>query len=148
MENRAIQTFQRQHINIPTCKWKNVEWRALCGFLVPRWKSKSPHDSARCQTLMVAASILFRYRKLKSRHDLLSDTNNCMDRPWCDFVVRTDKELHVERLIIQGSVMAWCQPTKFYFSALLPELACSRHHIHAYWWDKRTICQWFIASYL
>ena len=54
----------------------------------------------------------------------------CTNREWCDFVVRTDKDMHVERIRRDGSW--WTSNIEklqtFYFSSLLPELACPRHH--------------------
>ena len=54
----------------------------------------------------------------------------CCDKQWCDFVVRTEKELHVERI---WRNQEWWQIQlaklrSFYFEALLPELACPRYH--------------------
>ena len=53
----------------------------------------------------------------------------CADKAWCDFVVRTNKDMHIERIYRAREwwtlQMAKCK--KFYFSALLPELACPRY---------------------
>lgn len=53
----------------------------------------------------------------------------CADKDWCDFVVRTEKDMHVER--IHRDREWWSiqldKCKKFYFSSLLPELACPRH---------------------
>ena len=53
----------------------------------------------------------------------------CADKAWCDFVVRTNKEIHIERIHQDREwwtlQLAKCK--KFYFSALLPELACPRY---------------------
>lgn len=53
----------------------------------------------------------------------------CEDKEWCDFVVRTEKELHIQRIFRERD---WWQEQipklhSFYFKALLPELACPRH---------------------
>ncbi len=71
--------------------------------------------------------------KLKQRHDYYYQIQiqlYCTDRLWCDFVLRTDKELHVERIYRNEVWLDTILPKlrTFYFSALLPELACPRHH--------------------
>ena len=52
----------------------------------------------------------------------------CCKREWCDFIVRTNKDMHVERIHMDH--IWWKQQMEklceFYFSALLPELACPR----------------------
>ncbi len=52
----------------------------------------------------------------------------CTDKMWCDFVVCTRKDMHVERIHRDrkwwGTQLAKLR--KFYFTALLPELACPR----------------------
>ena len=52
-----------------------------------------------------------------------------MNLPWCDFVLWTPKELHVER--IQADPAFWREVLpkleKFYDTALLPELASPRY---------------------
>ena len=55
----------------------------------------------------------------------------CTRRQWCDFVVRTNKDLYVERIYpdCQWWKTQLLKVEKFYFKALLPELACPRHHI-------------------
>lgn len=71
--------------------------------------------------------------KLKRRHDYYFQIQcqlYCTNRDWCDFVVRTEKDMHVERIRCDNS---WWTSNidklkTFYFSALLPELACPRHH--------------------
>lgn len=69
--------------------------------------------------------------RLKKRHNYYFQVQcqmYCCDADWCDFVLRTDKELHVER--IQRDQDWWDQQLPklktFYFDALLPELACPR----------------------
>ena len=55
----------------------------------------------------------------------------CTGLNWCDFVVRTNKDLHVERIFKDDDWWAK-QMTKlkeFYFNSLLPELACPRHRL-------------------
>ena len=102
---------------------------------------KNPY-TARDQTLLEAAqksTFCLKLDKdnqslgLKHGHDYYHQIQAqlyCSGRQWCDFVVRTDKDLHIERIYRDQS---W--PDKnlhklknFYFSALLPELACPRHH--------------------
>ena len=53
----------------------------------------------------------------------------CTGRQWYDFALATNLEIHIERIY---SDSAWqtanlCKLQDFYFSALLPELACPRH---------------------
>ena len=69
--------------------------------------------------------------QLNQRHDYYYQTQcqmYCTDTQWCDFVVRTNKDLHVER--IHRDRKWWglqlSKLRKFYYSALLPELACPR----------------------
>ncbi len=54
---------------------------------------------------------------------------HCTNRAWCDFVLRTEINMHVER--IQRDTLWWNSVLpkleNFYFSALLPELASPRH---------------------
>ena len=70
-------------------------------------------------------------RRLKHRHDYYFQVQcqlYCADKNWCDFVVRTNKDIHIERIYRDrkwwGVQLAKLR--KFYFSALLPELACPR----------------------
>ena len=74
-------------------------------------------------------SIMYR---LKRRHDYFYHIQCqlcCTERQWCDFVLRTEKELHVER--IDRDTTWWERQLprlrSFYVDALLPELACPRH---------------------
>ena len=69
---------------------------------------------------------------LKQKHNYFYQVQcqmHCCDVNWCDFVVRTEKSLHVER--IQRDKKWWEHQVpklkEFYFRALLPELACPRH---------------------
>ena len=78
--------------------------------------------------------------KLKQGHNAL-DTNHdyfyqvqcqlyCTQTAWCDFVIRTNKELYIERIYRDDT---WWQKQLlklkiFYFQALLPELACPRYY--------------------
>ena len=70
--------------------------------------------------------------RLKPRHDYYHQVQTqlyCTRRHWCDFVVRTNKELFVERIYKDQS---WLDTnlnklSKFYFSSVIPELACPRH---------------------
>lgn len=52
----------------------------------------------------------------------------CTGREWCDFVVRTNKDIHIERICRDRKwwelQLEKCQ--QFYFDALLPELASPR----------------------
>ncbi len=52
----------------------------------------------------------------------------CFDKQWCAFVVRTNKQLHMEH--IYGDTKWWglhfYKLSKFYFCSVLPELACPR----------------------
>ena len=70
--------------------------------------------------------------RLKRRHDFYYQVQcqlYCTSREWCDFVLRTDMAMHVER--IQRDTLWWNSNIpklkKFYFSSLLPELASPRH---------------------
>ena len=70
--------------------------------------------------------------ELKRGHDYFYQVQcqlYCTGRAWCDFVVRTNKSIHVEHIHQDrdwwNSQMKKCQ--KFYFNALLPELACPRY---------------------
>ena len=54
----------------------------------------------------------------------------CTQTAWCDFVIRTNKELYIERIYRNDT---WWQKQllklkNFYFQALLPELACPRYY--------------------
>ena len=55
-------------------------------------------------------------------------TMYCTGRKWCDFVLKTKSDIHVERIFFQPDF--W-QPVlhrlrAFYFAAILPELAVPR----------------------
>lgn len=70
--------------------------------------------------------------KLKVRHDYFFQIQcqlYCTDRNWCDFIVRTNKDIHIER--VYRDKVWWEQQLDkarvFFFTALLPELACPRH---------------------
>ncbi len=70
--------------------------------------------------------------RLKVRHDYYFQIQCqlfCTQRNWCDFVVRTNKALFVER--IEKNPEWWQQHIKtaktFYFDTLLAELACPRY---------------------
>ena len=70
--------------------------------------------------------------QLKHGHDYYYQVQcqlYCTDMEWCDFIVKTEKDMHVERI---GRDRQWWNSQidkchQFYFSALLPELACPRH---------------------
>ena len=70
--------------------------------------------------------------KLKKKHDYYYQVQcqlYCVDRDWCDFVLRTGRELHIER-VFRDCTWWDAQMSKlqtFYFTALLPELAYPRH---------------------
>ena len=52
----------------------------------------------------------------------------CVNREWCDFVVRTERDLHVERIYRDRQWWSKQMPKlkAFYDGALLPELVCPR----------------------
>lgn len=54
----------------------------------------------------------------------------CTKRNWCDFVVNTSQDLHIERIRFNEQFWAKVMPKlkSFYFDAILPELACPRYH--------------------
>lgn len=69
--------------------------------------------------------------QLKTKHDYFFQVQcqmYCTGIEWCDFVVRTEKELHIERIYRDRSW--WDQQLPklkaFYEGSLLPELACPR----------------------
>jgi len=79
---------------------------------------------------------------IKSRQDQNElDTNHdyfykvqcqlyCTQSTWCDFVIRTNKDLYIERIYRNDT---WWQKQllrlkTFYFEALLLELACPRYN--------------------
>ena len=71
--------------------------------------------------------------RLKKRHDYFYQVQCqmfCCNLEWCDFVVRTNKELHVERIFRDQDWWNKQLPKlkNFYFNALLPELACPRYN--------------------
>ncbi len=75
-------------------------------------------------------------RRLKRRHDYYFQVQcqlYCTDKMWCDFVVCTRKDMYVERIHRDrkwwGTQLAKLR--KFYFTALLPELALPRRHPRA-----------------
>ena len=53
----------------------------------------------------------------------------CTKRSWCDFVVRTTKDIHVERIQYDKTFWEGVLPKlrSFYFDAILPELACPHY---------------------
>ena len=70
--------------------------------------------------------------RLKTKHNYYYQVQcqlYCTDTEWCDFVLRTDKEIHIQRIHRDrkwwGAQLAKLR--QFYFAALLPELACPRH---------------------
>ena len=70
--------------------------------------------------------------QLKNKHDYYFQIQcqlYCVDREWCDFVLTTEKDIHVER--IRRDRKWWDEKLvllrRFYFDAVLPELACPRY---------------------
>lgn len=101
---------------------------------------KNPH-SKRNMTLSEACSPSFCLKeenkdaittyKLKLKHDYFFQIQcqlYCADKEWCDFVVRTEKDLYIER--IRRNRIWWDKQLPklkaFYEDALLPELVCPR----------------------
>ena len=71
--------------------------------------------------------------RLKRTHSYfyqIQATMYCTGRRWCDFVVRTTVSLHVERVSFDEDFWksAMLSLRKFYFTAILPELAVPRLH--------------------
>lgn len=69
---------------------------------------------------------------LKRRHDYYYQVQcqlYCEGREWCDFVVRTEKGIFIERISQDNKWWKEQIPKikEFYFKALLPELACPRY---------------------
>ena len=69
---------------------------------------------------------------LKKRHDYYYQVQcqmYCNEREWCDFVLCTENDIHVER--IYRNTKWWDEQLpilkSFYFRALLPELSCPRY---------------------
>lgn len=70
--------------------------------------------------------------KLKKRHNYHFQVQCqlfCDEKEWCDFVVNTEVDIHVERIYFDQK---WWDDQRrklhaFYFKVLLPELACPRH---------------------
>ena len=70
--------------------------------------------------------------QLKQRHDYYYQIQcqlYCVDREWCDFVLKTNKDIHIERIYRDRNWWGLQQEKlrTFYFDALLPELACPRY---------------------
>ena len=70
--------------------------------------------------------------KLKRKHEYFYQIQcqlYCVNKDWCDFVVRTEKDLHVERVYQDREWWSEQLPKLklFYYDALLPELANPRH---------------------
>ena len=70
--------------------------------------------------------------KLKRKHEYFYQIQcrlYCVNKDWCDFVVRTEKDLHVERVYRDREWWSEQLPKLklFYYDALLPELANPRH---------------------
>ena len=69
--------------------------------------------------------------RLKKRHNYHFQVQcqmYCTNRQWCDFVVCTEVDIHIER--IDRDIQWWNEQLPklkvFYFNSLLPELACPR----------------------
>ena len=66
--------------------------------------------------------------RLKHGHDYYYQVQcqlYCTDMEWCDFIVKTEKDIHIERI---GRDRQWRnsqmdKSSQFYFNALLPELS-------------------------
>ena len=70
--------------------------------------------------------------RLKTRHDYFYQVQcqfYCTNTDWCDYILRTNKDILIRR--IQRDKKWWevqmAKLRKFYFNALLPELACPRY---------------------
>ena len=101
---------------------------------------KNPY-SARDKSLLEACSVssfcleLNKENKtpqLKCRHDYYFQVQcqlYCVNVQWCDFVVRSNKGIHVKRVYRDSKWwgLQMAKLRKFYFTALLPEPACPRH---------------------
>lgn len=69
--------------------------------------------------------------KLKQQHDYFHQVQcqlYCVNKEWCDFVVRTEKDMSIERIYRDRQWWDKQLPKlkAFYDNALLPELACPR----------------------
>ena len=69
---------------------------------------------------------------LDTRHDYYHQIQCqllCDKKEWCDFVVKTNQDLYIERVYQDKEwwVINKAKLKKFYFDSLLPELACPRH---------------------
>ena len=72
--------------------------------------------------------------RLKRQHDYYYQVQcqlYCTERNWCDFVLRTNKDMHVERIYREKEWWDRQLPKlkKFYFESMLPELACPRYRL-------------------
>ena len=70
--------------------------------------------------------------KLKRKHDYYYQVQcqlYCTNTSWCDFVVRTERDIHVERVYRDHKWwgLQLAKLRKFYFSALVPELSYPRY---------------------
>ena len=70
--------------------------------------------------------------RLKRQHDYYHQVQcqfYCDDKQWCDFVVKTNQNLQVERIHRDQEWLDKQLPKLevFYFNAMLPELACPRY---------------------
>lgn len=63
--------------------------------------------------------------QLKHRHDFQCQLY-CADKNWADFVLRTNRDIHIQQIQRDRGVQL-SKLRKFYFTSLLPELACHRH---------------------
>ena len=71
--------------------------------------------------------------RLKRRHNYFYQVQCqmfCDQKRWCDFVVNTELDIHVERIYFDDKWWGEQMPKlhAFYFDCLLPELASPRHH--------------------
>ena len=95
------------------------------------FKDKDLDEACSTSSFCLELNKTTKTRQLKHRHDYYFQIQcqlYCTDKTWCDFVVRTTKDIHIER--IQRDSKWWgiqlAKLRKFYFHALLPELACPR----------------------
>lgn len=94
-------------------------------------KDKTVEEACNTSTFCLQVDKRTNTLRLKQRHDYYFQAQcqmYCTNTQWCDFVVRTNKDIHIECL--RRDSKWWGQQLsklrKFYNSALLPELACPR----------------------
>jgi len=59
----------------------------------------------------------------------LKATMFCTKHSWCDFIVKTTQDIHIERIQYDKTFLEGVLPKlrPFYFDAILPELACPHY---------------------